>query len=100
MAPVRHPEGWVYPAGCAGTAARAGVRGLLLEGESGLTVVLGRLLGVTQAEAQRERRGLLIEDGWTYFIHGWTQVIAEVFHIDITGERLAACDRLAREMRK
>ena len=25
---------------------------------------------------------------------------AEVFHIDITGERLAACDRLAREMRK
>ena len=54
-----------------------------------------------QAEAQRERRGLLIRgDGWTYFIHGWTQVIAEVFHIDITGERLAACDRLAREMRK
>ena len=53
-----------------------------------------------QAEAQRERRGLLIEDGWTYFIHGWTQVIAEVFHIDITGERLPACDRLAREMRK
>ena len=43
---------------------------------------------------------LFIEDGWTYFIHGWTQVIAEVFHIDITGDRLAACDRLAREMRK
>ena len=43
---------------------------------------------------------LTIEDGWTYFIHGWTQVIAEVFHIDITGDRLAACDRLAREMRK
>ena len=28
-------------------------------------------------------RHLQIEDGWTYFIHGWTQVIAEVFHIDI-----------------
>ena len=52
------------------------------------------------AKAQEEGRGLFIEDGWTYFIHGWTQVIAEVFHIDITGERLAACDRLAREMRK
>lgn len=37
----------------------AGVRGLLLEGESGLTVVLGRLLGVTQAEAQRELDQLL-----------------------------------------
>ena len=60
----------------------------------------GTLEFMHQAEAQRERRGLLIEDGWTYFIHGWTQVIAEVFHIDITGERLAACDRLAREMRK
>ena len=32
---------------------------MLLEGESGLTVVLGRLLGVTQAEAQRELDQLL-----------------------------------------
>jgi hypothetical protein len=24
-----------------------------------------------------------VENGWTYFIHGWTQVIAEVFHVDI-----------------
>ena len=49
-----------------------------------------------QAERQKEERGLQIENGWTYFIHGWTQVIAEVFHVDITGERLALCDRLAR----
>ena len=53
-----------------------------------------------QAEAQKDERDLQIEDGWTYFIHGWTQVIAEVFHIDITGDRLAECDRLAREIRK
>ena len=53
-----------------------------------------------QAEAQRAERGLQIEDGWTYFIHGWTQVIAEVFHVDITGERLALCDTIARNMRK
>jgi shikimate dehydrogenase len=56
----------------------------------------GSLEFMHQAEAQKRERGLLIEDGWTYFIHGWTQVIAEVFHIDITGERLALCDRLAR----
>ena len=56
----------------------------------------GTLEFMHQAEAQREARDLRIEDGWTYFIHGWTQVIAEVFHIDITGERLALCDRLAR----
>lgn len=57
----------------------------------------GTLEFMHQAEAQKDKQGLLIEDGWTYFIHGWTQVIAEVFHIDITGERLAMCDRLARQ---
>lgn len=51
-----------------------------------------------QAQKQRKERGLIIEDGWTYFIHGWTQVIAEVFHIDISGARLAACDHAAREL--
>ena len=56
----------------------------------------GTLEFMHQAEAQQAERDLTIDDGWTYFIHGWTQVIAEVFHIDITGERLAMCDRLAR----
>ena len=56
----------------------------------------GTLEFMHQAEAQQEERDLMIENGWTYFIHGWTQVIAEVFHVDITGERLAMCDRLAR----
>ncbi len=57
----------------------------------------GTLEFMHQAEAQRAGRGLLIEDGWIYFIHGWTQVIAEVFHVDISGERLALCDALARK---
>ena len=56
----------------------------------------GTLEFMHQAEDQQAARDLQIENGWTYFIHGWTQVIAEVFHIDITGERLAMCDRLAR----
>lgn len=55
----------------------------------------GTLEFMHQAEKQQAERDLQIENGWTYFIHGWTQVIAEVFHIDITGERLAMCDRLA-----
>ncbi len=59
----------------------------------------GSLEFMHQAEAQKEERNLTIEDGWTYFIHGWTQVIAEVFHIDITGERLALCDKLAAGLR-
>lgn len=43
----------------------------------------GNLVFLDQARAQAEARGLQIEDGWTYFIHGWTQVIAEVFEIDL-----------------
>ncbi len=60
----------------------------------------GELTFMKQAQAQVKEKNLYIEDGWTYFIHGWTQVIAEVFHIDITGERFDACERIAREMRK
>jgi shikimate 5-dehydrogenase len=43
----------------------------------------GDLVFLDQARAQQSEGNLQIEDGWTYFIHGWTQVIAEVFAIDI-----------------
>jgi shikimate 5-dehydrogenase len=43
----------------------------------------GDLLFLRQANAQKVECNLQIEDGWTYFIHGWTRVIAEVFHLDI-----------------
>ena len=43
----------------------------------------GDLRFLDQARAQQRDRNLTIEDGWVYFIHGWTRVIAEVFHIEI-----------------
>lgn len=43
----------------------------------------GDLVFLDQANAQREGQSLQVEDGWTYFIHGWTQVIAEVFDLDL-----------------
>jgi len=43
----------------------------------------GDLVFLDQARAQQQRRNLRVEDGWLYFIHGWTRVIAEVFHVDI-----------------
>ena len=43
----------------------------------------GNLVFLDQAKAQKGAQSLQIEDGWTYFIHGWTQVIAEVFDIEI-----------------
>jgi shikimate 5-dehydrogenase len=39
----------------------------------------GALVFLDQADAQRAEAGLAITDGWNYFLHGWTQVIAEVF---------------------
>jgi shikimate 5-dehydrogenase len=43
----------------------------------------GDLVFIDQAKAQPAEKSIRIEDGWVYFIHGWTRVIAEVFHIDI-----------------
>ena len=43
----------------------------------------GDLVFLRQALAAAENKRLTVEDGWTYFIHGWSAVIAEVFEIDI-----------------
>lgn len=43
----------------------------------------GDLLFLQQARAKEKSCNLQIEDGWVYFIHGWTRVMADVFHIDI-----------------
>jgi shikimate 5-dehydrogenase len=39
----------------------------------------GSLEFLAQAREQEELRDLTVVDGWRYFIHGWSQVIAEVF---------------------
>ncbi|MBY2951438.1 shikimate dehydrogenase family protein [Rhizobium leguminosarum] len=43
----------------------------------------GDLVFLDQARRQSADRSLQVEDGWSYFIHGWTQVIAEVFDVAI-----------------
>lgn len=61
----------------------------------------GELVFLEQARAAGASRQLHVEDGWTYFLHGWTRVIAEVFHIDIpsAGPRFEDLSRIAKEMR-
>jgi shikimate 5-dehydrogenase len=39
----------------------------------------GELTFLHQARTQQQTQQLQLESGWNYFIHGWTQVIAEVF---------------------
>jgi shikimate 5-dehydrogenase len=56
----------------------------------------GSLEFLHQGEEQREERGLTVEDGWRYFIYGWTQVIGEVFDLEIGDddiERLCCAGR-------
>ena len=54
----------------------------------------GDRLFMHQAEAQSSK-GVQVIDGWMYFIFGWTQVIAEVFHTEILGQRLKQMDAVA-----
>lgn len=56
----------------------------------------GDLVFKDQAEAQAEKKNLHVEDGWVYFIHGWTQVIAEVFHVEIKGATLDKLSEIAK----
>ncbi len=59
----------------------------------------GDLGFLRQARAAEKGRGVRTEDGWVYFVHGWTRVIAEVFAVDIpaSGPEFERLDRIARD---
>jgi shikimate dehydrogenase len=44
----------------------------------------GELDFLHQAQAQLERRDLQDEDGWMYFIQGWTMIVTRILHIELT----------------
>jgi len=58
----------------------------------------GDLVFLDQARAAGHVR---VHDGWEYFLHGWTQVIAEVFAVVIptAGPRFEELGRLAAQVR-
>jgi shikimate 5-dehydrogenase len=49
----------------------------------------GELDFLHQARAQAADRGLTVEDGWIYFINGWSSVMEEVFQRPISEAELA-----------
>jgi shikimate 5-dehydrogenase len=57
----------------------------------------GDLIFKRQAEKEEKAKSLHVEDGWDYFIYGWTQVIAEVFHIRIDEAMLETLSAIAKE---
>lgn len=52
-----------------------------------------------QARAQRQQRTLVLEDGWRYFVHGWSQVVGDVFDRPMPPETVAELSRVAAETR-
>ena len=59
----------------------------------------GELDFMHQALRQVDGRELKVEDGWIYFVHGWSQVVAQVLHVDLTPEVFTALERAAATVR-
>ncbi len=59
----------------------------------------GELDFMHQALRQVDSRALRVEDGWIYFVHGWSQVVAQVLHVDLTPEVFARLERAAATVR-
>ncbi len=59
----------------------------------------GELNFLHQARAQVQARRLTVEDGWVYFLHGWAQVVAEVFDARLTPGVFMRLDAAASAVR-
>ncbi|MBI9048772.1 MAG: hypothetical protein JEZ00_05120 [Anaerolineaceae bacterium] len=59
----------------------------------------GELDFLHQAQAQKESNNVIAEDGWIYFVHGWTQVVSQVLHFDLTSELFDRLNQAASTVR-
>lgn len=59
----------------------------------------GPLDFLQQARRQQLDRSLRVEDGWRYFIHGWTQAIAEIFGVPMPRVRVDQLSQIAAALR-
>jgi shikimate dehydrogenase len=59
----------------------------------------GELDFLHQAQRQAANRELRVEDGWLYFVHGWTQVVSQVLHVDLTEDLFQRLEALAATAR-
>ena len=59
----------------------------------------GELDFMRQAQVQQAERSLTVADGWEYFVHGWSQVISHVLHVQIGAPMFARLSELAEAVR-
>ncbi len=59
----------------------------------------GELDFMGQAQVQRAERSLTVADGWEYFVHGWSQVISHVLHVQLGAPMFERLSKLAAAVR-
>ena len=59
----------------------------------------GELDFMGQAQVQRAERSLTVADGWEYFVHGWSQVISHVLHVQLSAPMFERLSKLAAAVR-
>lgn len=59
----------------------------------------GTLDFLAHARRQEQACNLTVVDGWRYFIHGWSQVVAEVFDVPMTAETVCELAEAAESVR-
>lgn len=60
----------------------------------------GSLEFLQQARRQERARGLTVEDGWRYFLHGWSEHIAQVFGLELDEDVVARLGGIAASIRQ
>ena len=55
----------------------------------------GELRFVDIAARRAAERELTVSDGWQYFMHGWSEVISEVFEVPMTDKIFAELKTIA-----
>ncbi|MGH8871629.1 MAG: shikimate dehydrogenase family protein [Acidimicrobiia bacterium] len=60
----------------------------------------GSLEFLDQARTQASTRNLIIEDGWRYFLHGWSEHIAEVFDLQLSRAEFTGLAAIAETLRR
>jgi shikimate dehydrogenase len=60
----------------------------------------GALEFLGAARRQAAARGLEVHDGWRYFLHGWTEVIGEVFDLRMTPDLFGSLADSAEELHR
>jgi shikimate dehydrogenase len=60
----------------------------------------GDLELLRQARAQAGARGLELHDGWRYFLHGWSQHIAQVYDLELAPGRFERLAEAAEPLRQ